>query len=296
MRPIRSLLFVPGNRPDRFGKALASGADAIVLDLEDSVPPPELAHARKCVGEFLDERDPSAERAVVLVRTGDPRSAQIEEDMAAVVRPGLFGLVLPLVQEASDVTRADEMLTRYETDAMLPQQSICLVPLLETPQGIRNTYEIARASKRSEYMGGATTKEGDVAHGLGYRWTAEGMETLYIRSKALLDVRAAGLRNPVTGLWTDIHDLDGLRTFSEQSRQLGYLGMIAIHPRHVAIINDVFSPSASEIAHWNDVLRKVDDMASRGLGAGVLEGELIATTNVKAAREGLERARAFGLC
>ncbi|MEZ4332514.1 MAG: CoA ester lyase [Myxococcota bacterium] len=297
MRPIRSLLFVPANREDRIRKALASEADAIAIDLESATPTGEIAHAREIVARALaeagDER--AGRRPAIFVRVHDARSAEQTADLAAVAGPALLGVLLPQVADEGDVVATDAALARAEAAAGIPVGCTRIMPLVETANAIRRAYAIARASPRVACMGGATSRGGDLARSLGYRFSAEGLETLFLRSKVLVDVRAAGVPNPISGLWGRIDDLEGLRAFAVQSRDLGYEGLMTIHPTQVPIVNAVFSPSAEEIAEWRRILAALDEAERAGLGAIRLDGRLVDAAHGETARQQLERARRLGL-
>ncbi len=292
-RPIRSLLFVPGNREEWMRKALVSGADALVFDLESAIPRSEASRAREVCRRVLDEHSPV--QPALLVRVSDARSPEQELDLASVVSAGLHGILLPQVLDAGDVVATDAALTRAERDAGLPVGRTLMMPLIEHASAIRSAFEIARASPRVAYMGGATSKGGDLARSLGYRFSAEGHETLFLRSKVLVDVRAAGIENPISGLWGSVDDLAGLRTFAEQSRDLGYEGLMAIHPSQLPVINAVFSPNDEEIREWRSILSAMEQAEAEGRGAIRLDGRLIDAAHVHTARQQLERARRLGL-
>lgn len=141
-------------------------------------------------------------------------------------------------------------------------------------------------------LGGLAAKGGDVERNVGYRSTKEGRETLTFRAQALLDARAAGVPNPVTGLWTDLRDLDGLRRFTEESRALGYEGMMVIHPSHAAVVNEVFTPSPEELAYYEGLVAAADEALSRsGISAITFQGEMIDTAMVTTARQRLNQFR-----
>ena len=134
----------------------------------------------------------------------------------------------------------------------------------ETASAVRRAYDLATASARVAYMGGATSRQGDLARSVGYEWTPEGGETMYLRQKVLIDVRAAGVPNPLSGLWGIVDDLDGLARLAAQTRQLGYEGMLAIHPSHIPIINQVFSPTPAEIDGWRRLIAATEDAEAPG--------------------------------
>ncbi|MCG5220832.1 HpcH/HpaI aldolase/citrate lyase family protein [Streptosporangium sp. KLBMP 9127] len=269
--PLRSLLFVPGNRTDWLSKAAAAGADAVILDLEDAVPSADKKAAREQVAAAVAESSDMA----MFVRINPLDGWAAAEELRAITHARLSGVVLPKVRDPSDVRLADRMLTWCEREHGLAEGHIALVPLLENAYALRAAYDIARAAPRVAYLGAVTGKGGDVERAIGYRWSPSGRETLALRSRVLLEVRAAGVPCPVAGLWTTIGDLDGLRAFAEQNRSLGYEGMVAIHPSHVPVINDVFSPGPDDLARYARLVAAVEEAQARGAGAITFEGEMV---------------------
>ena len=286
--PVRSLLFVPANREDRMHKALTVGADGVILDLESAIPRGEATVARRMVRDLLDAHRPP--RPAVFVRVSEIDSTDFDADLEACAHDNLAGVMLPQVTGPDDVRRAAAALDRVD-----PQGRIVLYPLVETARAVREAYEIACASERIAYFGGGVSRDGDIARSIGYRWTPEGTETLYMRSKVLIDSRAAGIVNPVSGIWGSVDDLDGLRAFAQQSRDLGYEGLQCIHPKHLPIIHEVFTPSATDIAHWQNVIAVMDEAEKRGSAAIRLDGRLVDVAHVKTAHKNLDRARRLGL-
>jgi citrate lyase subunit beta/citryl-CoA lyase len=266
-----------------------SGADGLILDLEDAVPEAERPRARDCIREFLAEGDPGLP---VFVRVNSLESERFLADLEAVVWPRLGGIVVPKVSSASDVVVVDRTLGWLEERNGLRHGSVRVTPLLETATGMRSAYAIGCASPRVAYMGGLGVKGGDVERALGYRWSKGGLETLALRAQILLDARAAGVPHPLTGVWTDIADLDGLRAFAEQGRDLGYEGMTAIHPSHIATINEVFSVSSEEVDYCRRLIAALEEGAAAGRAAIRFEGELIDTAMVRTAQERLALAQA----
>ncbi|WP_326626853.1 CoA ester lyase [Nonomuraea fuscirosea] len=286
--PLRSLLFVPGNRTDWLLKAAAAGADAAILDLEDAVPPAGKSAARAQVAEAVATWTGDM---ALFVRINPLDGWAAAEDLRAVTHSRLHGVVLPKVGEPADVLLADRMLTWCEREHGLTEGRIALVPLLESALALRAAYDIATASPRAAYLGAVTGKGGDVERAIGYRWTPSGTETLALRSRVLLDVRAAGAPCPVAGLWTTIGDLDGLRAFAEQNRSLGYEGMMAIHPSHIPVINEAFSPGPEDLARYARLIATVEEAQARGAGAITFEGEMVDEAMAARARAALHRAR-----
>ncbi|MCY4434295.1 MAG: aldolase/citrate lyase family protein, partial [bacterium] len=170
-----------------------------------------------------------------------------------------------------------------------------IMPLVETASAVRLAYELATASDRVAYMGGATGRHGDLGRSVGFQWSPEGTETLYLRQKVLIDVRSASVPNPLSGLWGTVDDLDGLTGFAQQTRQLGYEGMMIIHPTHIPIVNQIFSPTAEEIAAWNQLIAAVEEHEAQGVGAFRHQGRLIDQAHLLTAQQNLSRATRLGL-
>jgi len=284
--PLRSLLFVPAHRDGWAAKAVAAAADGVLLDLQDAVPDADKAAARDAVAALVG----AGVGRPVLVRVAPSGAPGHEEDLDAAVRPGLTGVVLPLVSGPDDVEAVAARITELERARGMRDGTTVIVPLVETARAARFAFEVASASPRVAYMGGGTAPDGDIAHALGFRWTPAGMETLFLRSWALLNARAAGVPYPLTGIWPVVDDLDGLRAFAEQGRGLGYTGMLAIHPSHVAVINEVFTPTADEIARWEGTL----DALGGAEGATRLDGMMIDAAHARTARDALAAAARLG--
>jgi len=282
------MLFVPGSRPDRFAKAVASGADAVIIDLEDAVADDGKVRARRDAAEAVTALG-SAPGCALFVRINALESWAAAEDVRAVVRPGLAGIVLPKVSGPADVALLDRWLGWSEAEAGLPAGGLAIVPVLETASALRAAHEVGAASRRVMCLGALSARDGDVQRAVGFRWTAEGAETLSLRSRALLDARAAGTPNPVTGLWTAIGDLEGLRRFAEQNRDLGYEGMMAIHPSHVPVVNAVFSPTEEELDRDRRLVGRMERAQAAGTGAAVFEGAMVDEAMLASARARLAR-------
>lgn len=290
--PLRSLLFVPGNRTDWLTKADAAGADAAILDLEDAVPDDAKVAARAGVAEAVSRSFSSGMRLLVRVNPLNATAGWASADeLRAVARPGLYGIALPKVSSADDIRLADRLLSWCEHEHGLPEGHFALVPLLETARALREAYDIGRAATRVSHLGALTAPGGDVERAVGYRWSPDGTETRDLRARVLLDARAAGSPHPVSGLWADIADLGGLRRFAEQNRALGYEGMMVIHPSHVGIVNEVFSPDADELARHERLIAAVEKAQAEGLGAIRFEGRMIDEAMAAASRDVLARHR-----
>src|SRR3954454_18212585 len=244
MVPYRSILFVPGHKPAWIDKALAAGADCLVLDLEDSVPADLKAGARQTVADSIAAIRAKDASVGVFVRVNPLDTRMTGADLEAVVVPGLTGVFAPKISTATDVLRYDALLDHFETRNGVTGLEY-IVPV-EMIGAIHDAREIASASPRVGAMIGPTAEHADIARAVGYQWTAEGLETLYLRSRILLACREAGI-HPLTGLWEKLDDLAGLKAFAEHGRQLGFRGMVVIHPSHVPVVNEAFSPTAEDV-------------------------------------------------
>jgi len=292
MRPLRSLLFVPGNRASWMEKAPQYGADALILDLEDSVPLTEKASARPLVRHAIERL--STRGQTLYVRVNALESGMTGEDLQAIVCSGLTGLLPPKVETVKDVEQLDTLLTHCERQAGLPLGQIELIPTLETARGIRNAYEIASASSRVVSVAAGAGRGGDTNRSLGYVWSREGIETLFIRSKVLLDARATGIRYPLVASWFDVGDPEGLTADAQRNRQLGYTGMLLIHPSHVGPVNQIFTPSAEDVAYYKGLLAAMEAAERQGTAAVTYQGAMVDIAMVKTAQEVLALAQAVG--
>ena len=292
-RPIRSELFVPGNKKDWMRKAPRFGADALILDLEDSVPPDHKPEARALVARMLQELGEAGQTLVV--RVNRLETGLTAEDLEAITGPHLYCVLLPKVEGPADVMEVDHLLRHFERKAGVPVGKIFIDPALETAQGIRQSYEIATASPRVAHMGASGGKGGDTARSIGFEWTSEGMETLFLRSKVLVDVRAAGIPYPLSGGWMDIHNLDGLRASARQAKQLGYTGMHLIHPSHVPVVNEVFTPTAQEVEQWRGLIEAMENQRGQGGAAVTYAGDMVDIAHEETARAMLAMAREMGV-
>lgn len=288
MHPYRTVLFVPAHKPEWATKALASGADCVVLDLEDSVPHDLKPGARTTVRETLPKLRAERPEVGLFVRPNALATRLAGADLEAVVCPELDGIFAPKIKDATDVLRWETLIDWFE--ARNGASGLEMIVPVEMVDAITNCFEIASASPRVGAMIGPTSEHADIARAVGFRQSREGSETLYLRSRILLACRQYGL-HPLTALWEDLADLDGLRQFADYGFQLGFRGMIAIHPSHVPVINDVFTPSDDEVAYYEDLVATVDAAVARGEGAVRFRGQHVDLAHADKARDWLEHAR-----
>ena len=268
---IRSYLYVPGDDPRRIEKALATGADAVVIDLEDSVAPNRKEEARSNAATVLE----SVPARPVFVRINAPGSELAALDIAAVAALQLSGLRLPKVESLESVRLVAETLEALRSEAGIQ----CLI---ESALGLELALEIARSHER---VAGISLGEADLAADLGVRDEAG---LLYARSRIVSASRAAGLPGPVQSVYTNVKDLDGLRRSTEEGKNMGFVGRSAIHPSQVPIINEVFTPTEEELAEAQELLDRLEGEAGSGTGAFVLEdGRFVDRAVVESARRTL---------
>jgi citrate lyase subunit beta/citryl-CoA lyase len=241
---VRTSLNVPGDRIDLVRNAHTHGSDAIWIDLEEPRTPITEADREAMrieVGAFLRSLDPIPRRPVYWVRVQPAFSGGLLKDVEAVACPALNAIVLPKVSGPRDISAAAAVLSCVEVDAGLEPGSILIYPIMESAEALRSAFDIASASPRVGYMGGAVSKFGDIVQSIGFRWTRHGSESLMFRSGALLEVRAAGIPYPITGNWGGrLDDVDGIRAWGQQGRDLGYRGTMCAHGPIVELFNAAY--------------------------------------------------------
>jgi citrate lyase subunit beta / citryl-CoA lyase len=295
-RSLRSFLFVPGNRPSWMLKATKYGADALIFDLEDSVPISEKIAARRSVGDAIDEL--SEWSGALFVRINPWRSGLLISDLLEVVRPGLTGVVLPKPEAESEVAALDLVLGELEVERGLP--TIEIIPVLETPRALYRVFQICDVSDRVlrvTGVGGSDITGGDLTRALGVPMAGNVLsEMLHLNSRGIVEARAAGVKEILNGSTSDLADMDKVRAVALQAKRMAATGTMVIHPSHVPIVNEVFSPSPEEIAEAGALLRNMADaIANSGTAASTHNGRMADYAHVRSSLELLDRARSFGL-
>jgi len=288
----RSWMFVPGHRQRMIDKALSLNTDAIMLDIEDGVAPSEKDTARKLIAEALGrERSPSSPTRFVRINAiGHER---MDADLAAVLRPGLDGLVLPKVETTQAVLKVDSILKEREPRLKVEPGSIKLLIAVESPKGLLNAPALASCSAR---VVGLMFGAEDFGRELGLPTSreAEARDMIYARS-ALVVAAASAHVQAIDGVWVVLQDSEGLLGFARQSRRLGFTGMSLIHPSQIDPINRVFSPAPEEIEYAEQVVKAFEEAAARGDGSISFGGQLIDRPIVERARRTLELAQQLGI-
>jgi citrate lyase subunit beta / citryl-CoA lyase len=293
MRPSRSSLFVPGNRREWIEKAVGYGADTLILDLEDSVPDGEKAAARGIVKAGVKML--KAKGQACSVRINAFATGLTLDDLESVICPELESVSLPKVETSADLHKLDTLLTHLERRMGIPDGQIETPLGCETAKAMRNVYRIATSCRRVKRVSLAAGPGGDAARAIGYQWSKEGMETLFLRSKVVLDARAAGIPYPTISSWWNIKDLEGLERDARWNRSLGYRGQTVMHPSHVPIVNKVYTPTAEEIAFHKGLIQAMEEARRQGIAAVTYKGDMVDEAMVKTSREMLAFAQAIGL-
>lgn len=290
MRPIRSFLFVPGHRESWIDRVAGHGADAVILDLEDSVPADHKAAARVLVASKIAGLAAAGQR--VYVRINRSPALYDFDDILAVTREGLEGLVLPKPGGPEDIQIAAALVSEAEMRSGLPLGRIALTPTLETARSMQLAYEIA-LNPRVNAICGASAKNGDSARALGIDWSPEGRETLYMWQRTVMAARAAG-KMPLGGLWQDVHDLAGLESYARRNRAHGFMGEMILHPSNVAVVNRAYTPTPEEIRYFKGMIETYETAAAQGIGAVIYDGDHIDLAHVQTARAVVALAEAAG--
>jgi citrate lyase subunit beta/citryl-CoA lyase len=287
MKLFRTLLFAPGARLELLTKSQSGSSDALIFDLEDSVPHNAKDEARRNVSQVLQE----GLRKPMFLRINNPRAGDYQADLAVLAtqasQVNVMGVILPKAELTSDIEQVGHALTDIESRYGMPLGSLKILPLVETCMGLRNTFDLASASSRVCGMSLASAEQGDFMVDLGGRWSPQSLALAYPRSKMVVDARAAGLQWLVDGVFMNLQDLVALRTECDLARELGFVGKMAIHPSQVQVMQEVFSPSESDIQYARGLLAAFAEAEARGLGAVRYQGMMVDYANVRLAQRTL---------
>lgn len=278
MKPLRTLLFVPGNRPKMLEKARTLPADAVILDLEDAVPLAEKPTARSMVREALQA---GAYAPEIGVRINALSTGLGELDLKETFGPQVRAICLPKAENPDDVERLASLVAALEAERGVPSDAVGLLLLVETALGVLNAYELARTSARVRALclGGE-----DLARDLGAIRTRQGTELAYARSHVVLAARAAGVL-AIDTVYTDYRDQDGLLAEARLACQMGYSGKLLIHPGQIDTVQRAFTPSETEVAYARRVVEGFEAALARGEGVLTVDGEMVDAPVVARARQ-----------
>jgi citrate lyase subunit beta/citryl-CoA lyase len=289
---VRTALFAPGIKERVMTKALESGADAVILDLEDSVPVASKAEARALVAKSIDAAAGSLSRPLIYVRVNGAATGLLTDDLNAVVRPGLDAILLSKAENVEDVQKTVAALERNESQCGMKQGSAEIILQIENALGVYNCFNLIKASPRVAATCFGSARDGDLQTDLGCSWSIEGTELLYARSKVLLDTRAAGSHiHPLDGVFSDLNDETGLIADSRLSARLGYIGRTVIHPKQIAPVKSAYAVPEVEVAYYQKVVVEFAAAEKAGTAAIAVDGKLVDYAMAQHARRVLELAK-----
>ena len=281
---VRSWLYVPGDRPERFDKAVAKGADAIVLDLEDAVSLDHKIEARSLVADWVRNGDHGRVQVWVRVNQG-PMGV---EDTAAVALPGLTGICVPKVDDPSELTEIDSVLTESEQRLGLPPGHWPLIPLIESAVGITRLSSIVRVQRVIQLQVG----EVDLAADLGLGGDVD-LHLAPVRNRILIESIAAGIAAPVGPVSTEFRDLEAFRSSTRTVIDQGFIGRACIHPDQVTIVNTMCTPSSEQAQEAQDLLDRMQAAVRQGSGIALdAKGRMIDEASARSARRTIALAEA----
>jgi citrate lyase subunit beta/citryl-CoA lyase len=272
----RSFLFAPGNVARRVEKALTLEADAVIVDLEDSVATGEKAATRKSVAEALSR--PRRGRGYVRVKA--PSSEFCYRDLVETLHGKVDGVVVPKIESAADLHAVDWLMASLEREFGAEPGTIDLVPQIETAAGVQRIDRILQARSLRPYKGPWRVKRvafggADYAHQLGLTVGMDEVELADARARVVLSSRAAGLEGPLDSPWFHFREGEAFARALERSRRSGFQGRLCVHPDQLAAVNAAYLPSAAELARAERVVAAFREAEARGEAAVQVDGEMV---------------------
>lgn len=288
MKPLRTALFAPGNKPERVEKAIGLNADAVIIDLEDAVPISEKEKARPLVRAMLDKTIGKR----LYVRVNSLITAFCNDDLEVVVCKNLTGIMLPKVESHEDILEIDRLLTDLEKRAGLSVGSLEVMSICESAKGLEEIYHIVSVKLNHQRDLVVAFGAADYTLDLGINLTKEGKELDYPRTRIPVACRAAGIMPPLDTPWMqDIKDIDGLIADAKKAKAYGFQGKIVIHPNQIQPCHDVFTPTDEEIAYAKKIIATFEEAEREGKAAIQLAGKFIDYAVVNRSRTICELAK-----
>ena len=285
----RSMLFLPGNNPNMLINGNCLGSDAVIFDLEDAVSPAEKDAARILVRNTMRYMDFTG--CEIIVRINSIDTPYWKQDLDAIMpeKPAL--ILLPKTGTAQDALEADAYMTQVEEKLGFAPNTVGLMPLIETAMGVENSFQIASSTKRIQalFLGAE-----DLTADLQCKRTKEGKEIEYARTRLVVAARAAGVDVYDTP-FTDVNDDEGIWKDAQYAKALGFTGKSSISPRHVEVINAVFSPTQKDVDYAYEVMEAIATAKAQGKGAIALHGKMIDAPIVARAERTIAMAEELGM-
>ncbi len=286
--PIRTALFVPGTRPDRVDKALNSGADVIIIDLEDAVPLARKEETRPKVREKVLEHGGKK----TIVRVNAIGSGFCQGDLDEVIVNKLGCIMLPKVKSPEQIREISHRLSRVEEERGMPPGAVSIIPLIESASAVQNIFHILSEKTDPARVLTAAFGAADYSLDLGIEITKKGLELIYPRSRISVACRAADVAPPLdTPFMIDLRDMEGLKADAMRAKQLGFQGKLCIHPDQIGPCHAIFSPTKEEILYAENVVQAFEEAEASGVAAILLDGKFIDYPVVERARRTLKLAK-----
>jgi citrate lyase subunit beta/citryl-CoA lyase len=272
----RSFLFAPGNVARRVEKAFTLEADAVILDLEDSVAVSDKVATRKQVVQALERKG----SARVYVRVNAPSTPFCHGDLMATVQKGIDGVVVPKIESAADLHAIDWVMAALERERGIPEGSLDLMPLIETAAGVQRVDRVLQARNLRPYKGAWRVKRvafgaADYANDVGLAPTLEEVELAGARERVVLASRAAGMENPIDSPWFHFKETAAFDRALERSRRGGFQGRLCVHPDQLAPVNKAYLPSDEELERARRIVAAFREAEARGEAAVQVDGLMV---------------------
>ena len=284
---IRTMLFVPGHMEKLILKASKSEADCVTLDLQDAVPPDRKAEARGSIRKALESG--LLEHKTVMARLNHPDSGMTQLDVDAVACEQLNGFVYPMANTPEEIKTLDVMLSLRETTLGLDKGHFSIIVLVETPLGVINAYQMAKASER---VVGLLFGAEDYMTEMQGRYDAEQLVLHTPRAQIAIAARAAGVE-AIDTPYVEVHDLEGLKKHAKRARDLGMSGMLVMSPRQIPIAHAVYTPSEEEMQDAREIVQMAQEARKAGRSYIIRDGRLVAPSRERQAKRVLARAAAI---
>ena len=288
----RSMLFAPGNVPRRVEKALTLDADAVILDLEDSVAVSDKEATRKPVAEALK----ASRRGRGYVRVNAPSTQWCYGDLVATLHERVDGVLLPKVESAADLHAIDWLMAALERERGIPEGSIDLIPQIETAAGVQRVDRVLQARNLRPYKAAWRVKRvafgaADYGHELNLIVSLDEEELADARARVVLSSRAAGLEGPLDSPWFHFKEAEAFKRALERSRRSGFQGRLCVHPDQIAPVNAAYLPSDEEVARAERIVAAFAEAEAKGAAAIQVDGQMIDYPVVHRARTMIEAVR-----
>ncbi|WP_027370240.1 HpcH/HpaI aldolase/citrate lyase family protein [Desulfovermiculus halophilus] len=272
LEPVRSLLFVPGNREDRIDKALQSQADGVIIDLEDAVPLKLKDEARKIVKDKIQKNSDKK----VFVRVNALDTEYIARDIEEIVVKGLGCIMVPKLEKPEDMHVIDAYLTQAEKEKGIEQGTIKIMPLIETALAVQNIFRIVTETSDHQRLFTVAFGAADFTLDMGIEMTFTAEEQIYPRSRIAVACCAAKISPPIDSpFMLDIKNIEALEADARRSRQLGFQGKLCIHPTQLEVCNTVYAPSENEVHFAQRVVDAFEEAENKGWAAIQVDGKFI---------------------